>query len=120
VSRFAARGGSKGSKNPRKGFAAPLADPYADPDDVARPVVDGALRIVCLAMLDEKNADEDDVLQRFENKLTSCVPSDLKEDVAMSLAYLRDRVGVPRDMPLAAARQLRAYLNWAIDVVSKS
>ena len=33
------------------------------------------------------------------------------------LVYLRDRIGVPRDLPLASARYLRAYLNWAIDVL---
>ena len=31
------------------------------------------------------------------------------------LAYLRDRIGVPRDMGQAAALSLRAHLNWAID-----
>lgn len=35
--------------------------------------------------------------------------------VCASAAYLRDRVGVPRDLPLPAARQLRAHLNWLID-----
>ena len=34
--------------------------------------------------------------------------------VCASAAYLRDRVGVPRDLPLPAARQLRAHLNWLI------
>lgn len=29
--------------------------------------------------------------------------------------YLRNRVGVPRDLPLPAARQLRAHCNWLID-----
>lgn len=35
--------------------------------------------------------------------------------VVPSLAYLRDRVCVPRDLKLPAARQFRAHLNWAID-----
>ncbi len=33
-------------------------------------------------------------------------------------AYMRDRVGVPRDLPLPAARQFRAHLNWFIDSLS--
>jgi glutathione S-transferase len=37
------------------------------------------------------------------------------KETAASLAYLRDRVGVPRDMKYPAARQLRAHLNWFID-----
>jgi glutathione S-transferase len=32
-----------------------------------------------------------------------------------SLAYFRDRIGVPRDMSYPAARQLRAHLNWVAE-----
>ncbi len=53
-------------------------------------------------------------VESLEPKLRSVVPSDKTEDVMASLAYLRDRVGVPRDLPLASGRQLRAHLNWAI------
>lgn len=38
-------------------------------------------------------------------------------NLASSAAYLRDRIGVPRDMSYPAARQLRAHLNWAIDLL---
>jgi len=40
------------------------------------------------------------------------------EGVVESAEYLRDRVGVPRDMKMPAARQLRAHLNWFIDTVT--
>jgi glutathione S-transferase len=40
---------------------------------------------------------------------------DFTKAVVDSLAYMRDRVGVPRDMRLPAARLLRAHLNWAVD-----
>ena len=33
------------------------------------------------------------------------------------LAYLRERVGVPRDMSYPAARCLRATLNWVSDAL---
>lgn len=78
-----------------------------------QPSVDAALRVVCAAL---KAADEDPSV--FVDILRAAVPSEHVDGVASSLAYLRDRVGVPRDLPLASARYLRAYLNWGIDSLS--
>merc|ERR1711865_456658 len=36
---------------------------------------------------------------------------------ASHLRYTRDRICVPRDMSFGAARQLRAHLNWAADII---
>lgn len=127
VSRFAARGGAKGAQNPRKTFAAQLADPYADSDVEVRPAVDAILQIVCAALIEsgssESNKSHEQVLEEdgYEQAIRDIIAKDdnksLKGGIMGSLAYLRDRVGVPRDMPLAAARQFRAHLNWAIDTV---
>ena len=115
VAQFAARGGPKGAKNPRKSFGAPLADPYAVPDDSVVPYVDAALRVVCqvLAAVEEEMPET-----QWKETLKGAVPTQQAEGVISSLSYLRDRVGVPRDLPLASARYLRAYLNWAIDELS--
>lgn len=56
-------------------------------------------------------------LDTLEKQLHDAVPSKRTKDVVNSLAYLRDRVGVPRDLPLASGRTLRAHLNWAIDTL---
>jgi glutathione S-transferase len=112
VAKFAARGGPKGGKNIRKTFGAPLADPYADPDEKVKPSVDAALRVVCAALLDDESADN------HKEAMLAAVPKDHADGVMSSLEYLRDRVGVPRDLPLASARYFRAYLNWGIDTLS--
>ena len=56
----------------------------------------------------------------FKQQLLDVVPASSKDGVASSLEYVRDRVGVPRDLPLAAGRYLRAYLNWGVDVLRGS
>lgn len=112
VAKFAARGGPQGSKNPRKSFQAQLADPYAAPDEQVQPIVDAALRVVCDALLGGEAA-----LNGLEPALQAAVPAEQASSVVSSLEYLRDRIGVPRDLPLASARYLRAYLNWAIDTL---
>lgn len=79
---------------------------------MVRPFVDSALRVVCAALLDEESLD------LHKDSLFEAVPKNQVKGVVSSMAYLRDRIGVPRDLPLAAARYLRAYLNWGIDVLS--
>ena len=121
ISKFASRGGSKGAKNPRKTFAAELADPYAQSDDIVLPIVEQVLKVVCEALVDS-DSDTEIPPKEYDDKLKSCFISSnevSKSDVINSLKYLRDRIGVPRDLPLASARYLRAYLNWAIDLISK-
>eukprot|EP00559_Dactyliosolen_fragilissimus_P009427 CAMPEP_0184858626 /NCGR_PEP_ID=MMETSP0580-20130426/3717_1 /TAXON_ID=1118495 /ORGANISM="Dactyliosolen fragilissimus" /LENGTH=529 /DNA_ID=CAMNT_0027354877 /DNA_START=275 /DNA_END=1864 /DNA_ORIENTATION=- len=116
VSRFASRGSSKGSQNPRKTFSAQLADPYANSDESILATTDEVLRFVCLGLFGEEDDQEKHLayLDSLVPKLQRIVSKNQVGDVASSLAYLRDRVGVPRDLPLAAARQLRSHLNWAI------
>lgn len=115
ISRFASRGGPAGAKNSRKSFGAELADPYAQADETILSSTDKALRVVCLALaaIDEEGIDKD----YFEKMLKDVVPKTDVKGVASSMEYLRDRVGVPRDLPLAAGRYLRAYLNWGIDTL---
>lgn len=119
VAKFASRGGSLGAKNPRKTFAAELADPYAQSDENVLPVVENVLKVVCEALLD---SEHDIPTEEYNDKLKSLVVIKTDEisktDVVNSLKYLRDRIGVPRDLPLASARYLRAYLNWSIDVIA--
>ncbi len=84
-----------------------LADPYANSDESALPEVDEVIRVVCEVMLLDDDDDSNNNAEILEQKLAA-LSLEYTEDVISSLAYLRDRIGVPRDMPLAAARQLRA------------
>lgn len=117
VAKFASRGGPQGSKNPRKGFGAELADPYAAPDEALVPYVDLALKMVCSALLAEGPVAHETAVENMKAGLEERIARNKAKDVASALCYLRDRTGVPRDLPLAAARQLRAHLNAAIDVL---
>ena len=107
-----------GSKNPRKMFQAELADPYAKSDASIVKTVDAALRVVCMALSETPKLETELPDDSLRKQLLETVPSNHVDGVILSLEYLRDRIGVPRDLPLAAGRYLRAYLNWGIDVLS--
>ena len=110
---------------------APLANPYAmaQPGDEASqtffPAVDFALRTIAHAMLRPADTDacatdggNPPVLSDGERQLllSERFP---RTEVAACLTYLRDRVGVPRDMTVHGARQLRAHINWLLDYIKE-
>jgi hypothetical protein len=140
---FAARGAAGPG---RPAFAAELADPNAEPNPAFLAPVDACLRVVVVALVQGREAaralaaevrmvgsccgaqtlasgwgayDDEAVPGRSyywndETGETTWTPPTRGLDNC--LGYLRDRVGVPRDMGAAAARELRAELNWAIEV----
>mmetsp|Transcript_12453 Transcript_12453/g.18695 ORF Transcript_12453/g.18695 Transcript_12453/m.18695 type:complete len:349 (-) Transcript_12453:59-1105(-) len=104
VVRFACRGtGFKGYSK----VDADYSDPYFLPDETMETSVDVALRIISYSLIlsrnDAKNLNIPIVLNK--KKLEKC------------MEYLRDRIGVPRDMKYPAARHLRASINWFIDEI---
>lgn len=109
IARFAARAvGKPGTRR----VSARLCDPSATPGEEFLPDVDAALRAVTHALL--KGAENTTV--RLAKGGESGVLYDA-EPAAASLAYMRDRICVPRDLSYPAARQLRAHCNWVIDAL---
>lgn len=115
VVRFALRGvGSPGARP----VTAPLSDPSATPNMDHEVEVDAALRHVAHLLLTGRVEDGHHDAELVNISNSPSVDGVMRVDgVPLSLAYLRDRVGVPRDMPYPAARQFRAHLNWMIDHV---
>ena len=93
--------------SPSPQFQAPLADPYATPNEALVPAVDTLLRHTAHALL---HGTEAAAPAAAEDLGTGAA----RPALASCLAYLRDRVGVPRDMGQAAAMHFRAHLNWMI------
>ena len=107
--KFACRGvGKRGSP----GVSAELADPNAKSGEEYIPAVDSALRLVMLSMLEGTMAVE----QRLVEKQDALPIQAISE----SLKYLRDRIGVPRDMTVHAAQQFRANINWLLTYIASS
>ena len=110
---FAARGAGRKGMPP---FSAPLADPNATPGDAVKESVDAFLKTTCMALLEGVDNHET-VVKELASIVVKEGGAEFAQGVVDSLAYLRDRVGVPRDMKLPAARQLRAHLNWSIGAI---
>ena len=113
---FACRGAGK------EGFpqyGAPLSDPNAVSNKAVQPLVDTVLRVVCSKLLAEDIAEFDTAMNTMHSVWIKEDGVAVIEMVIKSLEYMRDRIGVPRDMRMPAARQLRAHLNWAIEKLSK-
>jgi len=110
IARFCARAAGEGVGQWRQqggGSKSALADPYAKPNDKIVPDVDACLAHVAHALLAGPEAAAEKVVKHG-------VDSRLHKEC---LAYLRQRISVPRDMSYPAARQLRAHLNFVIDKI---
>jgi len=113
VVRFAARGCGQPGHRP---VNAPLSDPTAMPGEAHIPDVDAALRWVAHALI--TGCASDGTAFAKVAAAQSQAQQRRGDVAALGAAYMRDRVGVPRDMRFPAARQLRAHLNWFIDGVT--
>jgi glutathione S-transferase len=110
---FAARGAGRKGMPP---YSAVLADPNAVPNENVKNGVSAVLQIVSMALLQGVKQHEPG-MTKMADAILQEGGREYADGIVASLTYLRDRVGVPRDMRLPAARQLRAHLNWAIGKV---
>jgi len=99
IVRFAARGAGRKGMPP---VSAPLADPNAVPSPAVEPSVSAILRIVCAALLDGSPEKQDAKMNEIAKTIVEDGGPEFAAGVVDSLAYMRDRVGVPRDMKLPA------------------
>jgi len=116
VVKFCCRGagnnvGDWGRNNPTRSA---LSDPYAKANEVeVGAIVDAILRGIAQGLLEEKG----DVLETLRAQAETAAggpPACGYSSVQKCLGYLRDRIGVPRDMSMPAAKLLRAHLSEAI------
>ena len=106
IIKFALRGAGQPGK---KQFQAPLADPYATPALEYYDDFSALIKLLVQILLDD--------YQKLKSLPIASNDSSTKKSLMVSLAYLRDRIGVPRDLSYPAARQLRAHINFIIDLL---
>lgn len=133
----------------RPSYHAELADPYAEPNEEYFVPVDVCLRYVTNSLIHGNDLNEPSMAAAAEDLRGKGGSGELRESweeytddgdgrryfwnyetgdatwtpptqqLDTCLMYLRDRIGVPRDMGQAAAMQLRAHLNWAIEILGR-
>lgn len=93
-----------------------LSDPYARPNLDVAPAVNVALRAVASSLLQGDPSFTQNVKAAVTSE-TQLASSDLAT-VAECIAYLRDRVGSPRDLSMPAAKLLRGHLAEVVRKLS--
>ena len=96
----------------RKVIRTSIVDPNKDPYETFIPVMDSIYRYILFL-----------ILQRVQPSLSDSttypkpiiINKELKESITECLLYLRDRVGVPRDLSVHGAKQFRSYINHFIE-----
>ena len=111
IVQFAARGAGRKGMPP---VSAPLADPYAVPNSAVQSSVNAVLRIVCAALLDGSPDQKRDTMEEVAKMIVEDGGTEFASSVVDSLAYLRDRVGVPRDMKRPAGTW-----KWTLYLLSR-
>ena len=94
-----------------KRFQAALVDPYAEPNLELYSDMDVCLRVLTWALLTDYTSISP--IANFVSEST--IQVSVMEGLLKSLVYLRQRIGVPRDMSYPAARQFRAHITWLME-----
>lgn len=94
---------------------APFSNPNAKPNEDIVPAVEAALRHAAHALLISVEAKQE--MESGSLRVASTSEYGYLDGAPCyaALKYLRDRVGVPRDLYLPSARQLRAHLTWIME-----
>ena len=101
-------------------------DPNAIPNETYAPYVASALRHISHSLLLSSELPTDDM--KFQYKSLSQSVKDVvfsvpdvewpTDEVTTCLVYVRDRVSVPRDMSVHAARLFRSHINLFLEVLN--